>query len=84
MTTKTTYAEIVARLRTFGEATIAAGAAEVFFAAADVIEGLQRDLADERRITDGLGEALRTFYENDEATNVEQLLEEWDESRGID
>ena len=76
--------QLVARLRGYGETTLAAAARNDFYAAADRLEQLQRDLADERRITDGLGEALRRFYDTDDAFGVDEILEQWDEARGID
>jgi len=75
---------LVARLHEYGDVSLAAGAQHDFYAAAALIEALQRDLRDERRLADGLGEALRRLYEDDDATGVDEILEEWDDSRGID
>lgn len=79
-----TPAELVTMLRAYGKATIAEGAREVFCDSADLIELLQRDLADERRLTDGLAKSLRGLYEDESVDNVELLLEEWEAMRGLD
>ena len=74
----------VEHLRTFAEVTLADGVREILLDAVDLVELLKRDLADERRLTDGLAKALEALYEHNEADHVEQLLEEWEAMRGLD
>jgi len=81
--------QLVADLRLLAEVVDAGQpvkllSSELLTRCADEIEAARRDLADERRITDGLGEALRRFYEDDDAFGVDEILEQWDEARGID
>lgn len=71
-------------LRMFADTTLAPGVREELLDAADLIEVLVRDLAEERRLCDGLAKSLRALYEEDRIEDVELQLEEWETTRGLD